>query len=335
MIVGLSEIIKFTKQGIYCPKGDFWIDPSRKVNTAIITHGHSDHARRGHREYIVSKETGSLLKLFYGDKVRVIAPEYGEKFSINGVNVSLHPAGHILGASQVLLQYNGIRVVVAGDYKVENDNVTKPFETVQCDVFVTESTFAKPRYDWEPQDVVMTKINDWWRNNQKQGFLSILNAYSLGKSQRILKNIDSTIGRILVNEQTNGINEIYNIYDCRLPQTGIFSESTNPEDLQIDDLLIIPSSTLKFPNLQSIDRKSTAFVSGWVQDGWMYKGDGFAMSDHADWKGLLKAIHDSGAGVVFVQHGFTTYFTKYLKSIGLEAYDVKEAIKHEANIDLF
>jgi putative mRNA 3-end processing factor len=335
MILGLGQLLRFTKHGIYCEKGDFWIDPSKKVDKAIITHAHSDHARRGHGEYFCSEETAALLRLFFGNKIDVKELEYSDSIEINGVKVTLFSAGHILGASQVLLEYNGLRVVIAGDYKIEDDNVSKPFESVNCDVFVTESTFAKPKYDWKPQNEVFKDINSWWLNNQKEGKLSILNAYSLGKSQRLLKNIDSTLGRIFIPEKTAEINEIYNTFGAGLPQTNLFHEELKIDDLQIEDLLIIPQSALKFDVLNNFENKSTAFVSGWVADKWFFKGDGFAISDHADWKGLLQAIKQTGAERVYVQHGFTTYFTKYLKSTGVDAYDIKTCLKYENNVELF
>ncbi len=181
MIIGLSEILKFTLNGIYFPKADFYIDPRKKVQNAIITHAHSDHARKGMESYIAHKDTAKLLKYFYGIKLQIKELEYQETIEINNVKITLYPAGHILGSSQVLLEYNGIKVVIAGDYKVVADNVSQPFETVKCDVFVTEATFAKTRYKWPDQDKVFNDINEWWKENKSKEKVSFISTYALGK----------------------------------------------------------------------------------------------------------------------------------------------------------
>jgi putative mRNA 3-end processing factor len=331
-MVSVSDLIRFTKDGIYCPKGDFWVDPSRVKQTAVITHAHSDHARRGHKEYICHYDTGSLLKLFYGEKIPVMALGYGDTIDLNGVSVTLFPSGHILGASQALIEHEGLRVVVAGDYKVENDMITPPFVAVPCDVFVTESTFAKPHYNWEPQAIVFEEINNWWRDNQKKGYVSILLAYSLGKSQRLLGNVDPTIGRIFVSDQVKGINDIYEKASVNLPVCNVITDKTTASELE--GSLVIVSSTKSYEVLNNLPLKDIKRVSGWVEDSW-FGMDGFPISDHADWKGLNDAIIATGAERIYVQHGFTSYFTRYLKTQGYDAYDTDILKKRDGEIELF
>jgi putative mRNA 3-end processing factor len=327
-----SELLKFTTEGIYCPAGDFWIDPNRKKSVAIITHAHSDHAVRGHGKYICHTDSASLLKLFFGENIKTLALQYGESIDVNGVKITLFPSGHILGASQVLLEYNGVRAVVAGDYKVENDGITPAFEPVKCDIFVTESTFAKPQYEWEPQEIVFADINAWWRNNLQFGFTSILQTYSLGKSQRILGNIDSSIGKVCISEQVSAINEIYRSAGKVLPQSEVIHPDTSIG--KIEGSLIVVSSPKAYECIQKLVKKDIQRVSGWVLDT-MFGMGGFALSDHADWKGLLTAIEKTGAKQVYVQHGFTSQFTKHLRSIGYDAYDVEALKKKSGEVELF
>lgn len=332
MFYDLDTIIRFTKHGIYCPAGDFWIDPSIKAETAIITHAHSDHARRGHGKYICHIHTGSLLKLFFGEKTVVLGLNYKEEMHINGVKVTLFPAGHVLGSAQVLLEYNDVRVVVAGDYKVANDKVTPAFEPVQCDVFVTESTFGKPKYIWQKQEEIFAQIHQWWKGNQEKGVTSILVAYSLGKAQRILANLDYSIGKVLVSKQISEINGVYTKHDLRIPQLENYE---NTERTSLEEVLIVTAAAgLKHKTIERLKKKDIAQVSGWVLDNWIVQSTGFALSDHADWPGLLCAIEQSKARRIYVQHGFTSYFTKYLKNHSIDAFDVQKCATRD-QIELF
>ncbi len=328
----INELISFTKDGIYCLIGDFWIDPNKVRPVAIITHAHSDHARRGHGKYICHSDTGELIKLFYGKDSNISALSYGEEILRNGVKITLFPAGHILGSSQVLLEYEGLRVVVAGDYKVGKDSASEPFVPVKCDVFVTESTFAKPHYTWANQDEVFDDINNWWTENKEKGIISVLSAYSLGKSQHILRNLDHRIGSIFVTDQINEINKIYIKSGYVMPQTSLLDAWT--DETALKGSLIIAASLTNYPNVRAISNKDIRRVSGWAMDRGLGP-EGFPISDHADWNGLNEAIKSSGAKRVYVQHGFTSSYAKYLRGEGYEAFDVSECIKKGMGLELF
>jgi len=169
------------KEGLYCVPGDFYIDPWRPVARAVITHAHGDHARVGHGHYLAASPGIGVLKSRLGD-ISVDALAYGEKVVHNGVTISLHPAGHVLGSSQVRMECGGEVWVASGDYKVEPDKTCDPFEPVRCDTFITESTFGLPIYRWQPEAELMAEINAWWRKNAEEGRCSVVFAYSFGKA---------------------------------------------------------------------------------------------------------------------------------------------------------
>ena len=186
-------LIDFTNKGLYCSAGDFYIDPWQPVNRAIITHAHSDHARWGSYHYLCHTASLSLLKLRLGD-VRIEAVGWNDPLNINGVKISLHPAGHIIGSSQIRIEYNNEVWVVSGDYKTEDDGLSGSFEPVKCNVFISESTFGLPIYKWKPQQEIFQNIQEWISINKEAGKTSVLIAYSLGKAQRVMqciKDIDT------------------------------------------------------------------------------------------------------------------------------------------------
>ena len=178
----LSDLLQPTDVGLYCSAGDFYIDPWRPVDRAVITHAHADHACRGCAKYLTSRAGENVLRA-RSDKDAVIeTAEYGQTLSINGVTVSLHPAGHILGSSQVRVEHRGLIGVVSGDYKVEPDATCGAFEPVKCHLFVSESTFGLPIYRWPSQAEIFESIRSWWKANQDDGKASVLFAYALGKA---------------------------------------------------------------------------------------------------------------------------------------------------------
>ncbi|MBL8016033.1 MAG: DNA ligase-associated DEXH box helicase, partial [Ignavibacteria bacterium] len=157
-----SKLLKYTKQGLYCPQADIYIDPAGKVDKAIITHAHSDHARRGPDHFLAHPVTSALMRHRLGSRINIQETEYGTEILLNGIRISLHPAGHVPGSAQVRIEGCGEIAVISGDYKTENDGFSVPFDPLKCDLFVTESTFALPIYKWEPQEKVYDKINQWW-----------------------------------------------------------------------------------------------------------------------------------------------------------------------------
>jgi putative mRNA 3-end processing factor len=332
----LPELLKFTKKGIYCPEADIYIDPDKAVDRAVITHAHSDHARYGHKHYLAHKVSVPLLKHRLSRKINVQGLEYGEVVTHNGVKISLHPAGHIPGSAQVRLEYNGEIAVVSGDYKLEDDGLTTPFEPVKCNTFVTESTFAHPIYKWKPQAEIFNEINKWWKQNKEDGITSLLFGYSLGKSQRMLHNIDRSIGNIFAHDTITDINKILNEAGYNLPNVE------NPESNILalkGSLIIAPSSIRKTKIMQSLGEYSTAFASGWMATnrGFQMRGldRGFALSDHADWDGLCEAIKLTGAQTIYVNHGFSKAFVIWLRRNGYNAHEayIKPPNKSQLEFD--
>ena len=180
-------MLTVTENGIYCSAGDFYIDPWGPVERAVITHAHGDHARPGSARYLTARPGEPLLRARLGDGPPIEALDYGAPLSFNGVRLSLHPAGHVLGSAQVRLEHRGQVWVVSGDYKAEPDPTCAPFEPIRCDVFITESTFGLPVYRWTPEAAVLEEIRHWWTANRDAGRTSILFAYALGLSHILLR----------------------------------------------------------------------------------------------------------------------------------------------------
>jgi putative mRNA 3-end processing factor len=300
------QLVKMTDKGMYCPFGDFYIDPHQPVRTAVITHGHGDHSRPGHRQYISAKPGRGILRERLGRGIALEALNYGESISRNGVRVSLHPAGHILGSAQVRIEYGGEVWCISGDYKIDADPTCAPFEPVKCHTFITESTFGFPRFVWPDQNIVMEQINDWWRTNKKEGLTSILYSYALGKAQRILHDLDPTIGPIVCHGLVESMNQMYRLEGIPLPKTLdtlSFIDKPKPEGA----LLIIPPSQKYGHWLRYFRPHNTAMASGWMlnpDEAKQRQVDcGFVVSDHVDWPGILNAIKETQAENVLVIHG--------------------------------
>ncbi|HMJ46095.1 MAG TPA: hypothetical protein VK498_02110, partial [Ferruginibacter sp.] len=172
-------LIEFTDKGLYCPQGNFYIDPWKPVDRAVITHAHSDHARPGHKYYLCHHFTKPLLQLRLGEN-NYETIGWNETVFMNGVAVSLYPAGHIIGSSQVRVEYNGEVWVFSGDYKTEHDGLSTSFEPVKCNSFISECTFGLPIYKWKSQDQIFADIKNWIYKNQEEKKISVFIAYSLG-----------------------------------------------------------------------------------------------------------------------------------------------------------
>lgn len=321
----MAAFIQFTDKGLYCAAGDFYIDPWRPVDKAVITHAHSDHARPGCKYYLCHHLTKPLLQLRLGDHYYE-SVEWNEPVYINGVKISLHPAGHIIGSSQIRAEYKGEVWVISGDYKTENDGISGAFEPVKCNVFITESTFGLPIYNWKPQIDIFNEIQDWILKNHADGKTSVLMAYSLGKSQRILSCIEQTGLPIFLH------GAVYNVHQA-LVQAGIVLPAIQRVEPGMDKelfkghVIIAPGSADGTPWMKRFSPYSVGVCSGWMQ----VRGNvrrrnadaGFALSDHADWNGLLQAIKATGAEKVFVTHGFQSALSRYLNENGIEAAEVK------------
>ncbi|MDR7094523.1 ligase-associated DNA damage response exonuclease [Hydrogenophaga laconesensis] len=322
-----GDLIVQRPEGLYCPPGDFYIDPWRRVDRAVITHAHSDHARTGHAHYLATAVSEGLLRARLGPDITFQGLAYGEAIEHHGVRISLHPAGHVLGSAQVRLEHQGRVWVASGDYRTTPagatpDRTSAPFEPVRCDVFITESTFGLPIYRWRPDAELFGEINRWWHDNAGTGRASVLSCYSLGKAQRILAGVDASIGPIVCHGAVEPLNRAYRAAGVPLPETRAVGEVTDPASLR-RALVLCPGSALGTPWMRRFGDLSDAFASGWMQvRGWRRRGGhdrGFVLSDHADWPGLLSAIGATCADRIIVTHGSVPVLVRYLQEQGLQA----------------
>ncbi len=325
-----ADLIVQRPQGLYCPAGDFYIDPWRPVDRAVITHAHADHARRGHGHYLAAAPAEGVLRARLGADISLQTLAYGAAIDHFGVRVSLHPAGHVLGSAQVRLEHAGRVWVASGDYYLagptddsREDNATcAPFEPVACHCFITESTFGLPIYRWRPQREVFAAIDAWWRGNAEAGRASVLMAYSFGKAQRILAGVDAGIGPIVVHGAVEPLNRAYREAGVALPPTRLVTDLTDRQTLQ-RALVVAPPSVQNSVWLRRFGAASDAFASGWMQLRGARRRHGldrgFVLSDHADWPGLQRAIGATGAERVIVTHGYEAVMVRWLEQHGLEA----------------
>jgi putative mRNA 3-end processing factor len=318
----MRDLLEVTESGLYCPQGDFYIDPWRRVGRAIITHAHGDHARGGCERYLCAAAGMHVMRARLGTSVAIDTLRDGESISINGVNVSLHPAGHVLGSAQVRVEHRGVTWVVTGDYKLQADPTCAAFRPVECDVFITESTFGLPVYRWQEPATIAAEINAWWRANRDAGRTSVLLAYALGKAQRLAAMVDPTIGPIVAHGAVMKLVEAYRASGVRLPSI----DRVPPRARRVGDgraLVIAPPSVQDSSWLRLFGESSVAMASGWM----LLRGvrrrrgfdRGFVVSDHADFPGLMTAIEASRARRVLVTHGFTDTLARLLRERGYDA----------------
>ena len=318
-------LINFTDKGLYCAEGNFYIDPWRPVENAVITHAHSDHARWGNKNYLCHHLTQPLLQLRLGDN-NYQSVEWNQPISINNVKLSLHPAGHIIGSSQVRVEYNGEVWVVSGDYKTEDDGLSGAFEAVPCNTFITESTFGLPIYKWKPQQEIFDDIQHWVAENNATGKTSVIIAYSLGKAQRVLMALAQTGLPVFVHGAVYNVHQALVNSGWKLPHVERVTPDTLKTTMQ-GNIIIAPPSAEGTPWMKRFSPYSIGICSGWMQvrgNSRRKNADaGFALSDHADWPGLLSAVKATGAEKVFATHGFQAAFSRYLTENGIEAGEVK------------
>lgn len=319
----MADLIEQREKGLYCAAGDFWIDPWEPVDRAVITHAHSDHAKAGHQQYLAMADGVELLRLRLGDDIRVRGAAYGERVDINGVQVSLHPAGHMLGSAQVRVEHKGQVAVVSGDYKVRPDPTCPTFEPVRCGLFISEATFALPIYSWPDEAEVFADINAWWRGNQAVGKTSVLFSYALGKAQRLLAEIDASIGPIYAHGALMRYEAAYAAAGVHQPGLT-YCEAKDVKAENGVALVMAPPSAFGTPWMRKLGKVSTAFASGWmtVRGRRRQRGvdRGFILSDHADWNGLIEAITATGAEKVLLTHGYSAALARWLREMkGLDA----------------
>ena len=329
----MPDLLQFTDKGIYCPRAGVYIDPWKPVERAIISHGHSDHAYAGHQHYLCTSGAMPVIRhrLYLQDDV-IQTLDYGEQQSINGVSFSLHPAGHIPGSAQVRVEFRGEVWVFSGDYKLQDDGISTFFEPLPCHVFITESTFGLPVYKWKRQDEVFRDINEWWIKNKLEGKTSVITGYTLGKSQRILKNVDASIGKIFTHGAVDSINKVMRAQGINLPEAPRVHDGIPKDDLK-GALIICPPSAVGSPWIRRFYPYSLGVASGWMK----LRGTrrrrgadrGFVLSDHADWNDLNMAIRETRAEKVYVTHGYSEIFSHWLNSQGIESHEVKTRFEGE------
>jgi putative mRNA 3-end processing factor len=321
-----NPLVTLTENGFHCPAGDFFIDPWRPVEKAVVTHAHGDHARWGSTKYLAAAPGEPLLRGRLGDDIDLTALPYGESIALGGVRISLPPAGHVLGSAQVRIEKDGLVTVVSGDYKEVPDPTCEPLEPVPCHHFISESTFGLPVFRWEPEADLFAEINAWWRENAEVGRTTLMFAYALGKAQRVLARLDSEIGPIFIHGAVEKVTERYRIAGIDLPPTRPVSAAESKDAFAGAMVIAPPSADTPAWTRRFID-PARGFASGWMR----IRGNrrrrnvdrGFVLSDHADWPGLLATIRATGAETVWTTHGYADELARALRDDGLDAQAVR------------
>lgn len=313
------------------------------MDKAIITHAHSDHARYGSQHYLTHHRSIPIMKLRLGD-ISVQGVEWNEPIRINDVEVSLHPAGHVIGSSQIRVAYKGEVWVVSGDYKTADDGLSGAFEPIPCHTFITESTFGLPIYNWKTQADIYADIQQWVLDNIAQGKNSVLIAYSLGKAQRVIDAVSQVTNNVFVHGAVWNVQEAFLQNGEQLPSVTRVVQGMDKSMFK-NAVIVAPSGAENSSWIKKFAPYNLGICSGWMQ----VRGNqrrknadrGFVLSDHADWKGLNSAVEATGAQKVYVTHGFQSVFSKYLNEKGIAAEEVKtnygneteEALNEKENPD--
>ena len=323
-----ADLITRRPEGLFCEAGGFYIDPWQPVARAVITHAHADHCREGHEAYLAHRDAEGLMRSRVGPDMNFQGLAYGEPLQLGEVTISLHPAGHVLGSSQVRVEHRGEVWVVSGDYFVSGagdaNTTCAPFEPVRCDVFITEATFALPIYRWAPQTEVLGEMHAWWADCAAQGKHALLMGYSLGKAQRMIAGLATADapGPVLVHAAVERLNVAYRGAGVALPEVETVTPETNFKVLR-GALVIAPPAVQDSRWAKALGPHSDAFASGWMRLRGARRrrsvDRGFVFSDHADWPGLLSAISATGAQRVIVTHGDEGTLVRYLTELGLQA----------------
>lgn len=320
---GLDQWLYPTERGLYCEPAGVYIDPARSVDRAIITHGHSDHARAGHGAVLATPETIEVMKLRLGEDGagRFEAAAIGHPLDINGVAIRLVPAGHILGSAQIVLEWNGQRAVVSGDYKRATDPTCAPFEPIACDVFVTEATFALPVFRHEPAVREVARLLASMRRNPERAHL--VGAYGLGKCQRVIRLARDAgyDAPIYLHGAMMAITELYQRLGVDLGDIRPVPE-VKPAELA-GALVLCPPSAVDDRWSRRFPDPVTAFASGWMRIKGRVRQSGvelpLVISDHADWPELIDTVLETGAEDIWVTHGRDDALVYELGRRGLKA----------------
>lgn len=327
--------LKVTEKGLYCTSGNFFIDAWGPSPVCVVTHGHGDHAYRGHGLYIATPETVKIIQHRLGKETPCQPLKYHQKLKLGNCWISLHPAGHILGSSQVRIESPKGITVISGDYKRAHDETCKPFEVVECDIFVTESTFALPIYQWSENELIAKQIYDWWNENAKNKHPSILFCYALGKAQRVMGLLNKlTEKSVYLHGAVYSISKLYE--EMNVPIINFTPVSEAPKGTKFhEDLIIAPPSAAGSPWMKRFPSCKTALASGWMEVRGARRrralDRGFVLSDHADWKDLVKTIAETKAKIILTTHGNSTVLAQYLREE--KNLDARELRGLEANND--
>ena len=326
-----------TTSGLYCPDGDFHVDPWGQVARALITHAHGDHARAGSAAYLCTEATAALLARRFGPDVPVQTISYGEPLRLGATTVSFHPAGHVLGSSQIRIEGAGGVWVVAGDYKRAPDPTCAPFEVVRCDTFITESTFGLPIYRWDAVSSVMADLVSWWDGNRDRGLTSIVFCYTIGKAQRLLAELARVTDRpVLVHGMMVPAIEVYRSRGIAMLPTQTLIDRPRGTSLA-GELVLAPLSARGTPWMRRLGDISDAFASGLMRVRGVRRqrayDRGFVLSDHADWPALLDTISDTGASRVIATHGHAESLARFLEDQGIDSSVMRTAWEDDASAD--
>lgn len=331
-------MLRETPNGLFCEAGSFHVDPWGPVDRALITHAHGDHARPGNAAYLCTPETALLLRRRFGPDARIETQPYGERRTIDGVTVSFHPAGHVLGSAQVRIEGREGVWVVAGDYKRAPDPTCAAFEAVRCDTFITESTFGLPIYRWDATTTVIADVMAWWQTNRNAGRTSVIFCYTIGKAQRLLAEIGVVTERpVFVHGMLLGMIDAYREAGVSLPEVKPVIERAGGRGIQnaslAGQLVLAPLSARGTPWMRRLGTHSDAFASGLMRVRGVRRqrayDKGFVISDHADWPALLDTIAETGAPRVLATHGHAEALARHLKTLGLDSGIIRTAWEGE------
>jgi putative mRNA 3-end processing factor len=328
-----ESLVVATPHGLYCAAGDFHIDPWGQVETALITHAHSDHARSGSARYFTLAENLPLIRKRLGASIEARGLESGAQIQLRDVGVSFHPAGHILGSAQVRIEDGRQVCVVSGDYKRAGDPTCAEFEPVRCDTFISEATFALPIYCWPDPREVVQEIYDWWQGNRRIGLASVLFCYALGKAQRVLAELRRvTAEPVFLHGAVSSLTEIYRQHGVEM-LPALTLDRARGDELR-EALIIAPPAAAGSAWMRRFQPCATGFCSGWMRVRGQRRrrgyDRGFVLSDHADWPSLLRTISETQASRVLLTHGHTDTLVRYLREQGCDADALSTAYGEEA-----
>ena len=319
---GAADLLTLTPAGLYCPAGVFHVDPLRAVPRAIVTHGHSDHARPGHEAVLATPETLAIMALRLGAGAGRGEPlACGETRRIGAVDVTLFPAGHVLGSAQILIEHRGFRLVVSGDYKRAADPTCAPFELVRCDAFVTEATFGLPVFRHPPASAEVAKLLEHRRLFPESAHL--VGAYTLGKAQRVIALLrEAGYDRpVYLHGAVERMTELYRSFGVPLGETPKVGAAERAK--LGGEIVICPPSAIADLWARRFPTPVAAFASGWMRVRARARQKGvelpLVISDHADWDGLCATIRETGCSELWVTHGAEDALVHWATGQGLDA----------------